>query len=248
MPLLVAAMVLRLFFVFVGPFFIRPDEVFQELEPAHRLVTGYGVTTWEWQAGMRSWLLPGLIAPIMRASASLGLGHSILWVQCVFATLSLGVVATEILFGETFAGRSGALFCGVLTAFSPDTVLYGAHTLSEAQGGNRLAAGTMLTSMVGRRRPASWHPAFGIGLLLGLAVILRFQLVPAVAVVLVAGLLTGWRPGLILLAGRRCAAGGGTGAFGRADALRCSRSGRTWRSTSPKDGPPRSESCRRFFT
>ena len=202
MPLLIAALLVRLFFVFVGPFFIRPDEVFQALEPAHRLVSGYGVITWEWQQAIRSWLLPGVIALIMQASASAGLGYSILVVQSVFSVLSLGVVATAILFGDVFAGRAGALFCGVLTAFWPDTVLYGSHTLSETQGGNLLAVGAMLASMMLKRRQASAPAVLGIGVLFGLAIILRFQLVPAVAVVLVAALLADWRRfGLILLLG-----------------------------------------------
>ena len=207
LPLLLAALLVRLFFLFMGPFFIRPDEVFQALEPAHRLLTGHGVITWEWHEGIRSWLLPGMIAAIMQASAWAGLGHSILAVQCVFATLSLAVVATAVRFGHVFAGRPGALFCGVLTAFWPDTVLDGSHTLSETQGGNLLAIGTMLASITlcraqGRRQQTSLWTAFGIGLLLGLATILRFQLTPGVAVVLVAASLAdGRRQGPIMLLG-----------------------------------------------
>nr|WP_321986063.1 hypothetical protein [uncultured Lichenicoccus sp.] len=207
LPLLLAALLVRLFFLSVGPFFMRPDEVFQALEPAHRLLTGHGAITWEWHAGIRSWLLPGMIAAIMQASAWAGLGHSILVVQCVFATLSLAVVATAVRFGRAFAGRSGALFCGVLTAFWPDTVLDGSHTLSETQGGNLLAIGTMLASITLCRAreggsPASLRAALGIGLLLGLATILRFQLSAGVAIVLAAAWLAdGRRQGPVMLLG-----------------------------------------------
>ncbi len=202
LPLLVAALLIRLFFLVIGPFFIRPDEVFQALEPAHRLLTGHGAITWEWHAGIRSWLLPGIIAAIMQASASAGLGHSVLAVQCVFATLSLAVVASAIRFGHAFADRPGALFCGMLTAFWPDTVLDGAHTLSETQGGNLLAIGAMWAAVLLRRRTGSPRAAFGIGLLLGLATILRFQLLPGVAVVLLAAWLAeGRRRGPIMLLG-----------------------------------------------
>ena len=190
LPLLVASLLARLFFLFVGPFFVRPDEVFQALEPAHRLLTGDGAITWEWHEGIRSWLLPGLIAAIEQLSAAIGLGHSVLAVQCVFATLSLAVVAIAVRFGHAFAGRTGALFCGVLVAFWPDTMLLGSHTLSEAQGGNLLAIGTMLASIaLHRREGASSRAAFGIGLILGVATILRFQLLPGVAVVLAAAML-----------------------------------------------------------
>ena len=201
-PLLAAALLARLFFVFVGPFFIRPDEVFQALEPAHRLLTGRGVITWEWHEGIRSWLMPGVIAAIEQAEAWAGFGHSVLVVQCVFATLSLAVVAAAIRFGHVVAGRPGALFCGVLTAFWPDTVLDGAHTLSESQGGNLLAIGTMLASMSDRRERASVRSALAIGIVLGFAAILRFQLLPGIGVVLVAALtMDGRRRGPIMLLG-----------------------------------------------
>ena len=193
MALLGAALLFRLFFIFVGPFFIRPDEVFQALEPAHRLLTGRGVITWEWHEGIRSWLLPGVIAAIEQLGAWAGLGCSVLAVQCVFAVLSLWVVAIAVRFGDAFAGGWGALFCGMLTAFWPDTVLDGSHTLSETQGGNLLAVATMLAAVGLRRRAMSSRGAFGIGVLLGLATIVRFQLLPGVGVGLAAVSLAGGR-------------------------------------------------------
>ncbi|GEQ67276.1 hypothetical protein JCM33374_g940 [Metschnikowia sp. JCM 33374] len=42
--------------------FFQPDEYFQALEPAHKLVYGYGYLTWEWQEALRSSLHPLLYA------------------------------------------------------------------------------------------------------------------------------------------------------------------------------------------
>ena len=178
--LLGVALLARLLFIFIVPFFIRPDEVFQFLEPAHRLVTGQGAITWEWHAGIRSWLLPGVIALIMRTSAALGLGHSILVVQALLAVASIALVYTAIRFGETFGGRSGGLFCGVLMAFWPDPMLYGTHTLSETQGGNLLDIATLAGTILLVRERVSWMAWLGIGLLVGLAIDLRFHLIPGV--------------------------------------------------------------------
>jgi hypothetical protein len=47
----------------------HPDEIFQYLEPAHRLVFGRGVITWEWRDGIRSWLIPVLVSLPMRLGA-----------------------------------------------------------------------------------------------------------------------------------------------------------------------------------
>ena len=52
----------------------HPDEVFQYLEQGHRLAFGYGVVPWEYREGVRSWLLPGLLGGLMKATAWLGGG------------------------------------------------------------------------------------------------------------------------------------------------------------------------------
>ena len=50
-----------------------PDEVYQSLEPAHRLVYGYGFTAWEFIEGARNWTFPALIAGILEVCRALGL-------------------------------------------------------------------------------------------------------------------------------------------------------------------------------
>ena len=60
--LIVLGVVLRLVPTVFVPSINWGDEIFQTVEPAHRLVFGYGLVPWEFQLGMRSWLLPGVIA------------------------------------------------------------------------------------------------------------------------------------------------------------------------------------------
>ena len=50
----------------------HPDEVLQYLEPAYRLLTGDGIVTWEYRYGMRSWLLPWLLAGPMALGRAIG--------------------------------------------------------------------------------------------------------------------------------------------------------------------------------
>ena len=57
--LLVVAWAVRLLPMLLDPSGSRPDEIFQSLEPAHRLLTGWGIVSWEWRDGIRSWLFPG---------------------------------------------------------------------------------------------------------------------------------------------------------------------------------------------
>ena len=50
----------------------HPDEVLQYIEPAYRLLTGDGIVTWEYRYGMRSWLLPWLLAGPMALGQAVG--------------------------------------------------------------------------------------------------------------------------------------------------------------------------------
>src|SRR5947208_4351273 len=49
-----------------------PDEVFQSLEPAHRLVFGYGLVAWEFVEGARNWAFPGFVAALFAVGRLVG--------------------------------------------------------------------------------------------------------------------------------------------------------------------------------
>ncbi len=66
---LLAAFAIRVWAVWTQTYIIYVDETFQYLEPGHRLAFGSGVVPWEFQDGDRSWLLPGVIAGLMRLSS-----------------------------------------------------------------------------------------------------------------------------------------------------------------------------------
>ncbi|KNA07616.1 hypothetical protein SOVF_170180 isoform A [Spinacia oleracea] len=53
--------------------YFNPDEHWQSLEVAHRLVFGYGHLTWEWQRGIRGYLHPLLFAVLYKVLAFLHL-------------------------------------------------------------------------------------------------------------------------------------------------------------------------------
>ncbi|SGZ52409.1 CIC11C00000002844 [Sungouiella intermedia] len=56
------SLIIRLFNAFTIRTFFQPDEYFQALEPAHKLVFGYGYITWEWTQRLRSALHPLIYA------------------------------------------------------------------------------------------------------------------------------------------------------------------------------------------
>jgi phosphatidylinositol glycan class B len=107
------------------------DEVYQYLEPAHRLVFGYRIVAWEFREGLRSWIIPGFIAGIIKAAAALSddpkfyLGT----VGACLSLLALPIVAIAYAWGRRFYGISGAIICGLLAATWPELVYFAPKVL-----------------------------------------------------------------------------------------------------------------------
>src|SRR5229473_5372112 len=70
--LIVLGVLLRLVSTVFVPSINWGDEIFQTVEPAHRLVFGYGLVPWEFELGMRSWLLPGIVAGLIEIIRPIG--------------------------------------------------------------------------------------------------------------------------------------------------------------------------------
>ena len=184
-------LLLRAGFAIVWPTIQRPDETFQNLEPAYRLLTGWGIVSWEWRDGIRSFLFPDALAAIMAAARFVHLPLvPAVWV--VLAGISAAGIAIAAQLGFRRYGPAGALICAALFAIWPDLVYFGPKPLLEVQSGNLLVIAAGLASL-GNPRPPRMA---AIGLLLGLVIALRFQLAPAAAVV---GLAAIWRTGPRLL-------------------------------------------------
>jgi hypothetical protein len=157
------------------------DEIFQYQEPAHRLVFGDGVVTWEWRSGVRSWLFPGVLAGVMEAGRLIGDGPVVqnAAVAVFLALLSLPAVACCYLWGRQAAGAAGGLAAAVLVAGWSEVVLMSIHPLLDGVGTACLVPGAFLLQAGAAR--GSRGACLRAGLLLGLTVALRLQLAPAVA-------------------------------------------------------------------
>lgn len=177
------AFALRLLPVFVYPAINFPDEIFQAIEPAHRLVYGTGLVPWEFLYGTRSWVLPGFIAGVMRAAQIFGDGPAVYMpaIGAVFAALGAGSAVCAFLWGRRLYGLWGGIIAGVLTACWVDAVYFGPRTLSEVVAAHVLVIGLYLFAP-GHAVQARSRLAMA-GFLLGLAVLLRIQIAPAVAFV-----------------------------------------------------------------
>lgn len=108
--------------------YFQPDEFYQALEPAHRLVFDYGFLTWEWRdiplttegsyswwttyvaAGrMRSWIWPGCYALVYKALQLLKLDHT---------GLSVGILTVWPANMQAFAPRLVGITVAALTDYT----------------------------------------------------------------------------------------------------------------------------------
>jgi hypothetical protein len=167
------------------PSILHPDEVMW-LEQANRLVNHQGLVTWDFQLGERSWLWHGLIAGFMALGQAFGSPPSadLGGVSVLICIISLGPVICGFLWGRNIAGFAGAVTTGLLNAVWFELVYFYAHPLSESFAGAVLAVGLYLV-YPGRGVPSERRIFVGSALF-GLAVALRPQLAPAVAVAVIA--------------------------------------------------------------
>ena len=167
------------------PSILHPDEVMW-LEQANRLVNHQGLETWDFQAGERSWLWPGLIAGFMGLGQLFGSppAAGLSGVSVLICIVSLAPVICGFLWGRNVAGFPGAVITGLLNAVWFELVYFYTHPLSESFATAALAAGLYVV-YPGRGAPSERRIFVGAAML-GLAAVLRPQLVPAIAVAVIA--------------------------------------------------------------
>jgi hypothetical protein len=170
--LVLAAAVPRLVLAVRDQGALWPDEIFQSLEPAHRVVFGYGFVPWEFQAGARSWLFPGVFVLLWKAAAAVGVHSGAAFVVVaklwMVALAVVGIHAVTRLADRLGGPRAGALG-GLLAATYPALIIYGHRCMAEMASGSVLVLVAWLWLEGGRRR------MFLAGLLGATAVFLRYQ-------------------------------------------------------------------------
>src|SRR5208282_5102467 len=121
---LIVAAGLRLAVALTQQNIVWADEVFQVVEPAHRLVYGNGIVTWEYVVGMRSWIFPGVIAAMLWLGSFFGSspGLEMLPVQVFMVACSLVPVAAAYRWGERLDGVRGGVVVGGFVALWVDLI------------------------------------------------------------------------------------------------------------------------------
>ena len=126
LPVIVLAFAARVAIALCGDFVLHPDEIMQYLEPAHRLVFGSGVTYWEFFYGARAWLVPGVVAGILKVFGLVGLGEPFWYVggvKLVFCAISLLIPVGMYFFARRHFGEMSARVALVAGAFNGRLIL-----------------------------------------------------------------------------------------------------------------------------
>ena len=166
------------------------DEIYQYLEPAWRMLGHDSVVSWEWRYGMRSWLLPTLMAGPVAAGDWLvpgGTGAFIL-PRLIVALASLSIVASAWAFGARVS-RAHAIVAGVVAATWFEFVYFAPHTLGEPLSTAAILPAALLLT----RAAPSQRDLLQGGALLALAALFRFQYAPAVATLAIGACWPHWR-------------------------------------------------------
>ena len=119
--LLLLAMAVRLPLAF-WPNVDHPDEIFQYLEPAWRMLGHDGIVTWEWRDGIRSSFLPALFAGPVWLGDWLAPGGAGAFIvpRLVVALASLSIVISAWFFGARVS-RVHAIIAALATAVRETT-------------------------------------------------------------------------------------------------------------------------------
>ncbi|MCP3139335.1 glycosyltransferase family protein [Pyxidicoccus xibeiensis] len=152
-----------------------PDEVYQSLEPAHRLVYGYGLVAWEFIEGARNWVLPGLVAGVLGLARLFGGTEPGVYLDVT--KVFFGLVGVASAWGSWRLARAhgaselAAAAGAALFALAAVPIYFAPRALSENASALPVVLGLALALPKGASRRA-----LGAGAsLLGLAVLLRLQ-------------------------------------------------------------------------
>jgi hypothetical protein len=174
------ALVVRVGVAFSSDRITYPDEVFQYLEQAHRLVFGYGYVPWEYRFGTRSWMLPYSISWLLSLCQLVGWDKPGLYIPAIevfFCAASVTLVYSGHAAARGLAGETAGRLAAAFAAGWYELVYVAQKATPEVLATYGLIAA--MACLLGNLRPRQLVWA---GALAALTVALRVQYLPAVLV------------------------------------------------------------------
>jgi GPI mannosyltransferase 3 len=176
--LLSVALVVRIAALILFPSLGDADENFQILEQAHRLAFGYGVKPWEFDEGIRSFVLPGLLSLVMRTTTIFSADPETYIFTCRLLVIIISIVPIISIFrlGQVWS-LTHAILGAIVFATWFEAVYFSPRPLNEVVAASFLISAACEAS----QRASLRKPGFVlIGFLLATALCLRIQFGPGV--------------------------------------------------------------------
>ncbi|MBN2226086.1 MAG: hypothetical protein JW763_01850 [candidate division Zixibacteria bacterium] len=161
----------------------HPDENFQLLEQAHRIVFGYGLIPWEFRYAVRSWLTPGFIAGLLYPFKLPGLDNPNLYVpaiRAILGVLSVSMVLSAYHIGRKLVSVRTGLVAAFLCAIWYEMIYFGIRPLSEIW-----ASACFLGAVALALKPIRVRHLIIAGILAALTAAIRLHYLPVVAVFMI---------------------------------------------------------------
>ena len=180
--LIIVGLILRVWFALLTQNIDHPDEVFQYLEPAHRLVFGYGFTTWEFRFGARSWLVPLFVSVPLYLCKLLHLSDPAFYipvVKIILCTLSLSVIFSSYIIARNIFSERAGMIAAVASTFWYELIYYSFRPLTDVQ-----STYCLLLSMAFLVDKGKSGRPYLFAIFSGLATILRIQYAPLTVLLL----------------------------------------------------------------
>jgi len=181
--ILIIAFALRILVAYAMPSQCWPDEIYQSLEQAHRVVFGRGIVPWEYREGTRSWLFPGALAGIMAATSVVASSAQAYLMACAafLSAISLAPLWVAFRWAQRTVSLRGAIVAAGTCALWYELVYFAPKALTEVVSGNVLVVGVMLAD-ANRKPDAPRRNVIVCAALLALAAMMRIQLAPAAGI------------------------------------------------------------------
>lgn len=181
---------LRLAVAFFSDQVYYPDEIFQYLEQAHRMVFGYGYIPWEYRFGIRSLIIPIALSMPLRLLHALQLDSPDIYIpviKTILCLLSLSLIYGLYCLGRTVVSESVGRIAALIACFWYELLVFAHKPTPEC-----LATYVIVGALVCLVSRPNWQRALGLGVLGAGTIALRFQYAPAVLVLGIAMIVL-WR-------------------------------------------------------
>lgn len=158
----------------------HPDEVFQYLEQAHRMVFGYGYIPWEYRFGLRSLVIPILLSLPLRILHALQWDRPDIYIPLLKTLLCVSSIS--LIYGLYSLGRQTVSepvgrMAAIIACFWHELVVFAHKPTPEC-----LATYLLVGALVCLVNRPNWRMALGLGVMGAGTVALRLQYAPAVFV------------------------------------------------------------------